>query len=160
MIFIGELFSKNFLASQVIRICISTLFSRFLANRDQTSKEADIRGEDHLEALIALLENVGKTIEEREKLNPSEFEGYQGALVKACGAALENQIKSRFSVSKFPLADVFNALELISAKMQLSSRLKSLIQNLNHRRKNNWIAPEFTTQQPKTLKQIREEMEK
>lgn len=150
---------RNFLTSQVIRICMSTLLSRFFKEY-RSNEDTEGRAEDHLEALIALLENTGKIIEDKERLNPSDFSGSEGSLVKACKSLLQNWKQgSKISTLKFPLADVFQCLELISQQCHLSSRLKSLIQNLNHRKANDWKAPEFATQQPKTLKQIREEME-
>ena len=151
------------MTSQIIRVCITSLFSRFLQSfsPDCANKETAVQAEDHIEALIALLENTGKLIEEKERGNPTELEGAAGSLVQACKLLLENpKPASKIALTKFSLNDVFLSLELISKQKQLSSRLNSLIQNLNYRRTNNWKSPEFMTQQPKTLKEIQAEMER
>lgn len=118
---------------------------------------AEIQAEDHLEALIALLENVGKAIDDREKLNSAELD-QTGALISACKSLFASKLSDdKITVFKFPISEVFTVFDLISEAFELSSRLSSLIQNLKHRKDNNWKAPEFTTQLPKTLKQIRNE---
>lgn len=70
VIFISELYLGGFLSRKIIEICISSLLYRFLSSYKHdkaTNRDTNKASEDHLEALIVLLERVGRSIEEREK---------------------------------------------------------------------------------------------
>ena len=51
-------------------------------------------------------------------------------------------------------------LQVLLNKAPLTVRLKSLIMNLEYRRRNNWQAPDHANQGPKTLRAIHEEYER
>lgn len=108
---------RGFLSRRVIAICIASLLSRFLSNYtyDKETREGGNKtSENHLEALIVLLDHVGQHIEEREKRTEEKLlpgqdgmkSGIESVLYKQCELAIATKQSNLRLQENFKIIDV------------------------------------------------------
>ena len=135
VVFISELFLRNFISRKVILICISSLLSKFFSEyfsekSPTTTSSEEKTPENHLEALIVLLTHSGKAVEDRQRLeemaasgntsprkiglnsvtlNSDKIPGTESALYKDIQATIKAKQKDvRLPIDNFRIVDVID----------------------------------------------------
>ncbi|XP_065561430.1 uncharacterized protein LOC136027920 isoform X2 [Artemia franciscana] len=131
--FIGELFKLRMLTIKIMNFCISKLL-----------KSCD---EEQLECLCKLISTIGKTYEE-------EYDAkYQRAVAesKRSGKQLQMQLTK---------LDVYlDEMRKLSQSEHLSSRIRFMLMDVLDLKQNRWV-PRREGEKPKTIDEIRGELEK
>ncbi|KAK2702923.1 eukaryotic translation initiation factor 4 gamma 1-like [Artemia franciscana] len=131
--FIGELFKLRMLTIKIMNFCISKLLKS--------------REEEQLECLCILISTIGKTYEE-------EYDAkYQRAVAESKSSGKQLQIQ----LTKL---DVYlDEMKKLSQSEDLSSHIRFMLMDVLDLKQNRWV-PRREGEKPKTIDEIRGELEK
>ncbi|KAK2728100.1 hypothetical protein QYM36_008546, partial [Artemia franciscana] len=131
--FIGELFKLRMLSIKIMNFCISKL----LKSRD----------EEQLECLCKLISTIGKTYEEE----------YDAKYQRAVAESKSSGKQPHMQLTKL---DVYlDEMKKLSQSEDLSSRIKFMLMDVLDLKQNRWV-PRREGEKPKTIDEIRGELEK
>jgi hypothetical protein len=165
--FIAELIIHKVLKKRTIKYCISQLFESFLKHYyafKHDNKIEDSVFDYHFEAIIEFIENIGEVYEElgeKEKevrdYDYHEIRSHVNAVLSLTAAPSTQMLDL---IEYFNGDEYFKLLHYINDQLirQNFPRLSALLQNLVERRSNKWVKHLSTSDGPKKLKEIQEDI--
>ena len=172
--FIAELHLLKYLPIKVMKFITYNLvfyFTKHLIESSTTTVQFPIE-EEYLEALIKLFEYSGKKIEERELKDDMNNEAYaieRKTLINDFVEKLDEAVQTStwdekilgiVDSAKKDINCLYLCFEFLERCLsyKISTRLKSLIENLFDKRADKWNETIFQTKGPKKLAELEEEL--
>jgi hypothetical protein len=164
--FIAELIIHKVLKKRTIKYCISQFFESFLRHYHAFKNENLIEDsvyDFHFEAIIEFIENIGEVYEElgeKEKEVQYDFAAVRGHIGQVLGLTAAPITATLDQIEYLNGDEYFKLLAFINDTLirQNFPRLSALLQNLVERRSNKWMKHLSTSEGPKKLKELHEDI--
>lgn len=157
--FIGELIIQKVLSTKVVYLCGGTLIKHFFDQHNTTPPNHvnAVLAEIFIEAVIKIIEKVGEKFETNSP--PGQANEIMESIHKAV-AERQSEFKD-YDYTKLTAAEFFDILRILDAKLLKTEylRVSALLANLEERRNNGWKLHLATEVGPKTLNEIKKDVE-